>query len=261
MSCGASPTCDGSPTCALAFTCTGWPTCQAPPYDIPCDLKLCLDSLREQWVRLNIPPDSTQAFEWFDWHGGPIHPLLIWDEMSPKIPGVYVITEWQAPPIIAGVVDTEYVQFPYWVDSIHVLDKDGDAHVSVGDFLLLKFASPAAINGQTAWFQVSEIGKSRPQDKKYIVKLRCARPLAIACECDCHADPQCEGVTDILDVVALINVAFRGAAPIPDPNPLCPIETTDVNCNGTTDVLDVVRMVNVAFRGASPATEFCNPCP
>jgi hypothetical protein len=84
------------------------------------------------------------------------------------------------------------------------------------------------------------------------------------CACDCHADPapigSCDGVQDVLDVVQTVNVAFRGAAAILDPNVNCPYETTDVNCSASTDVIDVVRMVNVAFRGADPNTEFCDPC-
>lgn len=84
------------------------------------------------------------------------------------------------------------------------------------------------------------------------------------CACDCHADPapigSCDGVQDVLDVVQMVNVAFRGAASILDPNVNCPYETTDVNCSASTDVLDVVRIVNVAFRGADPNSEFCDPC-
>jgi len=84
---------------------------------------------------------------------------------------------------------------------------------------------------------------------------------ACTCVCDCHADPACDSSVDILDVVQTVNVAFRGAAPILDPNINCPYETTDVDCSTATDVLDVVRIVNVAFRGGNPATEFCDPCP
>jgi hypothetical protein len=85
--------------------------------------------------------------------------------------------------------------------------------------------------------------------------------LISQCACDCHADPaDCEGVVNVLDVVSTVNVAFRGAAAIPDPNPQCPRETTDVDCSGATDVLDVVRIVNVSFRSADPAAEFCDPC-
>ncbi|HUU44606.1 MAG TPA: hypothetical protein VM118_02635 [Acidobacteriota bacterium] len=84
---------------------------------------------------------------------------------------------------------------------------------------------------------------------------------ASACACDCHADPQCDGVTNVLDVVHGVNVAFRGATDIVDPNVNCPYTTTDVNCSGYTDVIDVVRLVNVAFRGGDPNAEFSNPCP
>ncbi|HUU45041.1 MAG TPA: hypothetical protein VM118_04845 [Acidobacteriota bacterium] len=78
------------------------------------------------------------------------------------------------------------------------------------------------------------------------------------CQCPCHTDPQCDGVTNVLDVVHAVNVAFRGALPVFDDG--CPYERTDVDCTGFTNVLDVVRMVNVAFRGALPATQFCDGC-
>lgn len=82
------------------------------------------------------------------------------------------------------------------------------------------------------------------------------------CQCDCHADPGgCDGVQTVLDVVQAVNVAFRNAATIPDPNASCPYNTTDVNCDNFTTVVDVVKMVNVAFRNASAAVEFCDPCP
>ncbi|HUU46245.1 MAG TPA: M64 family metallopeptidase [Acidobacteriota bacterium] len=78
------------------------------------------------------------------------------------------------------------------------------------------------------------------------------------CSCDCHADPECDGVTNVLDVVTVVNVAFRGAASISDP--ACPFDRTDVDCSGFTNVLDVVRIVNVAFRSGDPELEFCGPC-
>jgi hypothetical protein len=82
------------------------------------------------------------------------------------------------------------------------------------------------------------------------------------CACLCHADPVCDSViSDILDVVNTINVAFRGAAVITDPSAFCPWQSTDVNCSGSTDVVDVVKAVNVAFRGANVVVEYCNPCP
>lgn len=81
-----------------------------------------------------------------------------------------------------------------------------------------------------------------------------------ACNCDCANDPACDGVTSIFDVTHAINVAFRGADAMPDPNGTCPWETTDVDCNGVTSIFDVTRLINVAFRGGDPATEFCDPC-
>lgn len=83
---------------------------------------------------------------------------------------------------------------------------------------------------------------------------------APTCDCDCHADPQCDSITNILDLAFVINVAFRNDPAIPDPNPSCTYQTTDVDCSTFTDILDITRMVNVAFRFQDPAIEFCNPC-
>ena len=83
--------------------------------------------------------------------------------------------------------------------------------------------------------------------------------VASGCQCPCHADPACNGFTDIVDVVNTIAVAFRGAAAIIDtdcfPNPG---GRTDVNCSGSADIIDVVKMIDVAFRGQPPS--FCDPC-
>lgn len=82
-----------------------------------------------------------------------------------------------------------------------------------------------------------------------------------ACACNCHANPECDGFVDIFDVTRAVNVAFRDAAPILDPNVSCPYQTTDVDCSGLTDIFDVIRIINVAFRNGNPATEFCQACP
>ncbi|HUU44964.1 MAG TPA: hypothetical protein VM118_04460 [Acidobacteriota bacterium] len=76
--------------------------------------------------------------------------------------------------------------------------------------------------------------------------------------CICRGDPQCDGVTNVLDVVQTVNVAFRGAPPVFDLD--CPLERTDADCTGSTDVLDVVHIVNVAFRGGDPLEEFQCVC-
>ena len=89
-----------------------------------------------------------------------------------------------------------------------------------------------------------------------------AAALSGECRCDCHGDPDpnCDGLTDLIDAVLLVNVAFRNAAAIPDPSPTCPVETTDLDCNGATDIVDAVMIVNVAFRNFDPQTTFCQPC-
>ncbi len=81
----------------------------------------------------------------------------------------------------------------------------------------------------------------------------------VVAECWCHADPSCDGVkADVLDVTAIIDIAFRGADPFKMTT--CPFENTDVDCSGTSDLADVVKMIDVAFRGVSAASRFCNPC-
>lgn len=81
--------------------------------------------------------------------------------------------------------------------------------------------------------------------------------IASGCVCSCHADPACDGNTDVLDVVGVVNVAFRGASDTVDPQ-CTHIGRTDVNCDCATDVLDVVGIVNRAFRGDQ--TPFCDAC-
>lgn len=80
----------------------------------------------------------------------------------------------------------------------------------------------------------------------------------------CHADPLCNGVQDVVDVVMVVNRAFRGASATLDPTCAAHGVTvdgrTDVDCSGTTDILDVVKMADVAFRGANASTVFCEPC-
>ncbi len=74
--------------------------------------------------------------------------------------------------------------------------------------------------------------------------------------CPCAGDPHCDSIiVDIIDVRSIINYAFQGFVPPPDP--LCPWERGDVDCSGATDVLDVTRAIDVAFRGADANVTFC----
>ncbi|HUU45557.1 MAG TPA: M14 family zinc carboxypeptidase [Acidobacteriota bacterium] len=121
-----------------------------------------------------------------------------------------------------------------------------------GDSVILSFAEPiathtlSAITGGTTFALIADSGA--------------LTILTPPCACDCHADPECDGVINVLDVVLAVNTAFRGAPPIADPVYACPYVTTDVTCDGVTNVLDVVHFVNAAFRGGDPAVEFCDPC-
>ena len=81
---------------------------------------------------------------------------------------------------------------------------------------------------------------------------------ACDCDCPCHTDPACDGTTNVFDVVAAVDVAFRSGTPVFDVN--CPNEQTDADCSGVTNVFDVVKFVDVAFRAADPASAFCDPC-
>jgi hypothetical protein len=266
VTCGDAVTCDGSPTCAFSFTCENWPTCQPPPIEIPDLLKLVVDSV-EIW-----PPhhwtagDPLAAFEWEDWHWGPISPLLIWDEQS--YPGIYpsigefVITEWWAPATPVIEIDSELVRMVYTVDVVDFRDTNADGLITPSDYILLHFTSPAVLNSQSCWYHVIQVGATEPRNSTNIIKLEARVPLFGVCACDCFADPDpaCDGDCNVLDVVWAVNVAFRNYPPIIDPNPLCPFDDTDVDCDNKTDVLDVVRLVNVAFRNADPTVEFCDPC-
>ena len=78
------------------------------------------------------------------------------------------------------------------------------------------------------------------------------------CACACVADPRCDGTTDIIDVIAVINTAFRGGGATFDPG--CANSREDVDCNGHVDVADVGRVISVAIRGADPGTMYCSPC-
>ncbi|HEX9751744.1 MAG TPA: hypothetical protein VGB22_10745 [candidate division Zixibacteria bacterium] len=78
-----------------------------------------------------------------------------------------------------------------------------------------------------------------------------------ACGCACHADPVCDGVTNVFDVVSAVDVAFRNGMATSDGD--CPADRQEVNCDGVVNVFDVVILVDVAFRNGS-TTQYCDPC-
>lgn len=86
--------------------------------------------------------------------------------------------------------------------------------------------------------------------------------ITIACDCSCHADPECNGASDVIDVVLTINRAFRGAGGLEDAKCVTHSSVvdgrTDVDCSGTTDAADVVRLIDVAFN--AQLLQECKPC-
>ncbi|MEW5701680.1 MAG: hypothetical protein AB1792_05570, partial [Candidatus Zixiibacteriota bacterium] len=207
-SCAGQPTCNGSATCRFAPTCDGWPTCQPGGYDTPDRLKLILDSLRYAYLdQLFANADSSRpALDWDDWHGPAISPVLFWNELlTPVVESCqFIVTEWLAPPPVAGIIDTEHVVVVYLVRIKAHHDLDGDLHVSVGDYLLLEYLAPPHLAGTTQWFRVEANGRSRPADLENIIRLIAETPptAAFGCACDCHGDPKCDGIrSNVSDVV------------------------------------------------------------
>lgn len=85
-----------------------------------------------------------------------------------------------------------------------------------------------------------------------------ATPECGVCVCLCHANPICDAVHDVFDLVKMAGVAFRNQPASFDGD--CPAPREDVDCDGVVNVFDVVRMVNVAFKNDPPSRWFCEPC-
>ncbi len=85
--------------------------------------------------------------------------------------------------------------------------------------------------------------------------------IGSTCDCTCNGDPACDGVASIVDVVSVVNVAFRGQVDTIDGS--CPhVGRSDLNCDCVVSVVDVVQVVNRAFRGdTTPPCDMCaTPC-
>lgn len=139
---------------------------------------------------------------------------------------------------------------------------DGDAL----QYSLVSGPAWGGINGAN-WVATRPMGDLADYTVCYSVTDMCATSaqccflVTEACQCECHADPECDGMTNVVDVIQTVNRAFRGSPMIT----FCPAYPaidgrTDVDCSGATDIVDVVRMIDVAFRGADPSTKFCEPC-
>jgi PKD repeat protein len=81
--------------------------------------------------------------------------------------------------------------------------------------------------------------------------------LITSCDCAAHGDVKADGVSDVFDVVALIDYAFAGSAQ-PPIDASCPHEDRgDVNCDGVDDVFDVIGLIEYVFSGGQAP---CDPC-
>lgn len=87
-----------------------------------------------------------------------------------------------------------------------------------------------------------------------------AAGVVTTCVCDNQGDPTFDGLMNMADVVKAVDISFSNAAQTRDPNLLCLYSPADVDCDGVTGIVDVIRLINVAFRGADPSITFCNPC-
>ncbi len=77
------------------------------------------------------------------------------------------------------------------------------------------------------------------------------------CDCSHQGDINNDAMTDVFDIIALIDIAFAGAPPAPT-DPACPVATrADLNCDASIDVFDVIYAITSVFSGG-PAP--CNPC-
>jgi hypothetical protein len=176
--------------------------------------------------------------------------VRVWDISDPVAPfevahydtyqpaGIGYFGNWTAYPLLpSGKIIASDLQTGLWVFTM--ADADGDGIFDVTD------NCPGSPNPGQEDSDGDNVGDA-----------------CEACFCQCQADPECEGtISDVIDVVNTVNVAFRGLPALNDPYANCPYQRTDFDCNAFTDVIDVVKVVNVAFRGAPAATEYCIPCP
>jgi len=59
-------------------------------------------------------------------------------------------------------------------------------------------------------------------------------------------DPNNDGITNIVDVVCLVNYVLRSGTP------LCYEKSGDMNCDGSVDIVDITYLINYLFKGGSP---------
>jgi hypothetical protein len=75
------------------------------------------------------------------------------------------------------------------------------------------------------------------------------------CFCPSQSDVTGDGVTDVFDVIGVIDRVFNGAVAIQDP--VCPVERADADGNGIPDVFDVIYVIEYTFSGGPAPVDPC----
>lgn len=83
--------------------------------------------------------------------------------------------------------------------------------------------------------------------------------ITTTCCCRFQGDLDSSGFIDILDIISSIDYTFR-YGPVPFQDPGCPEHRGEVNCDQVPNAVDVITIINVAFRNYPQSTTFCNPC-
>ena len=122
--------------------------------------------------------------------------------------------------------------------------------------------SGGAVSAQSATHQVSgalgQVSSSRASSATNTLAGGFWNTVRL-CKCPYIGDLDTNGVINVFDVVALVNIAFRGGA-MAAGDPLCPLWTrADLTCDGVVNAQDVVVMVNTAFRGTDNRCDPCEP--
>ena len=157
-----------------------------------------------------------------------------------------------------GTVSTGDPQIGELIDLAPGADPGTTADASLQIVLNQIGSLPGFFEIDTAcWLPSNSIGYAEA-DGDFIAPAFSKGIIEIRCDCSCHADPFCDGLTNIQDVVNLVDVAFRGEDP--GAQQFCPRLPQDVNCDGIIDIVDVISMIDVAFRNGDPDVIFCDPC-
>ena len=137
----------------------------------------------------------------------------------------------------------------------------GDIHLS-GFTKFSRFRLPPGLPDSALYWRVKAYrhpNDTRAESTAYSVP-RAFVASSCPCACDCHTDPVCDSLDDILDIVAVIDAAFWGMTPASDPNAACPYLRADVNCDAVTNVADVVQMIDYAIRHQITGPGLCGLC-